>query len=118
MRRCGVSSAAPEATPAPAGHRVADPFAWCLSWAALSPGLRSVLVLARAGEARDRAADLLAVLLRRVEGDEPVVVRLGTSETEDDLWGTLVVGHLPGEPPLAWREGRLSAGPDDRRPRL
>lgn len=64
-----------------------------LACAALSPGLRSILVFDAPPEALQAAAATLGQMLATVSEREIKTIRLGSSETDDDLWGTLTLAQ-------------------------
>lgn len=70
-----------------------DPFIRGLACAVITPGLHSVLVFDASPETLQVAAATLTQMLAVVTGKEVEIVRLGTSETDDDLWGHLGLGE-------------------------
>ncbi len=95
-----------------------------LTCAALHPGLRSVLVFDASPITLQTMAGLLAQMVRAVSGgkivapSEPklgtdhriVIVQLGAVETEEELWGSLTLGHEVADRTVVWRSGLLTAG--------
>jgi magnesium chelatase subunit D len=87
-----------------------DPFVRGLTCAALHPGLRSILVFDAARDQLDWAADLLAQMLRVVDGASVVErLRLGTTDTDDVLWGMPFPAFRSGGLGFVWR-GLLTGG--------
>lgn len=81
-----------------------DRFIRGLACAALSPGLRSILVFDASPEALQAAATTLGQMLATVSEREIKTIRLGSSETDDDLWGTLTLaGDKQVDKPAAYR---------------
>ena len=87
-----------------------DPFVRGLTCAALHPGLRSILVFDAARDQLDWAADLLAQMLWVVDGASVVErLRLGTTDTDDVLWGMPFPALRSGGLGFIWR-GLLTGG--------
>jgi magnesium chelatase subunit D len=89
-----------------------DPLLRGLACAALNPGLRSVLMFDATPRSLQIAADTIAQFLRLATGRNVVLVTLGTTETEDDLWGRFTL-KLQNEP-FEWQAGLLTAEDDLR----
>jgi magnesium chelatase subunit D len=95
-----------------------DPFTRSLACAAISPGLRNILVFDASPETLRLAAQTTAQMLEVVTGYPIVSVTLGTFEAEDDLWGSLGLCGESGEQPFQWKQGLLAAGQNDSQLRL
>lgn len=95
-----------------------DPFTRSLACAAISPGLRNILVFDASPETLRLAAQTTAQMLEVVIGHPIVPVTLGTFEAEDDLWGSLGLCGESGEQPFQWKQGSLAAGQNDSLLRL
>ncbi|BAZ21098.1 Mg-chelatase subunit ChlI-like protein [Kalymmatonema gypsitolerans NIES-4073] len=85
-----------------------DPFTRALACAAISPGLRSILVFDAAPETLRLATQTTAQMLEVVTGHQVVPVTLGTFEAEDDLWGSWGLGSELEL--LQWKLGLLTGG--------
>jgi magnesium chelatase subunit D len=83
------------------------PFVRLLACAALSPGLRSVLLYDADPGTLDLATSLLGRLLRLVTGDPVERVVLGAADNDEDLWGRQTPVGGRGELHLEWRPGAL-----------
>src|SRR5262245_57832903 len=96
-----------------------DAFLRGLACAALSPGLRSILLADMPAADLLPVAATLAQMLEAAEGRPVVSVLLGAAESEDDLWGGWALGAGTGRH-AALREsaGLLTGGRADRRLRL
>lgn len=95
-----------------------------LACAALSPGLRSLLVFDASPHTLQTMAGLLAQMVTVVTegkittpettGTETshriLPVQLSAVETEEDLWGSLTLGQEAAARKVVWREGLLAAG--------
>src|SRR5437660_6274545 len=80
--------------------------------AALVPSLRSILVFdAHPAELR-RIARTAAEILRVVDKRPITTLTLGSSETDDDLWGNYMLQAHSYNSPLFWQPGLLFDGPD------
>ena len=97
---------------------LSNPFSWGLACATLHPGLRSILVYNCQPIVLQTAATKLSQMLREVDRREVIIIHLGPSETEDDLWGTLSLHQSSKAPSFAWQLGRLARAPKDQRIRL
>jgi len=95
-----------------------DPFTRSLACAAISPGLRNILVFDASAETLRLVAQTTAQMLEVVTGYPIVSVTLGTFEAEDDLWGNLGLCGESGEQPFQWKQGWLAAGQNDSQLRL
>jgi magnesium chelatase subunit D len=78
-----------------------------LACAAISPGLRSILFFNTTPDALRLSAQTIVQMLEIVTKHPVAVVTLGTSETEDDLWGNWALNQELGEKPLHWKSGLL-----------
>jgi len=94
-----------------------DSFTRSLACAAISPGLRSILLFDTTPEVLRLTADILTQMVAIVTGHPVVSVTLGTWEAEDDLWGRLGLSGDSGEQSFDWKPGLLTAGqnPSDLR---
>lgn len=91
-----------------------DPLARAFACAAVTPGLRSVLLFDCPGPDFRTRADAFAGLLRAATGRAVRPVYLGFADSDDRLWGD----HLPDGPRLRWRPGSLGPDPTDPALRL
>ncbi|MFP4411656.1 hypothetical protein [Coleofasciculus sp.] len=87
-----------------------DSFTRSLACAAISPGLRSILMFDTTPEVLRLTADILTQMVAIVTGHPVVSVTLGTWEAEDDLWGRLGLSGNSGEQSFDWKPGLLTAG--------
>ncbi|MBD2101785.1 hypothetical protein [Leptolyngbya sp. FACHB-261] len=92
-----------------------DSLAKGLACSVLEPGLRSILLFDNSLSLFQAAADQLAAMLEGVTGQMPRTIVLGSTETEDSLWGTL--GFQQGFQ-LGVKPGRLVPFQGDARPQL
>ena len=97
-----------------------------LACAALHPGLRSILVFDASPSTLQIMAGLLAQMIATVTGGEIVSpqasgserghrivpIQLGTVETEEELWGSLMLSQEMTSKSVVWRAGLLGAGRD------
>ncbi len=74
--------------------------------AALSSGLRSILVFDAMIATLNAAAQDLKLMLAKVTGDRIEIVQLGVVQTEEDLWGQLLLKDRQ----IAWQSGSLASG--------
>jgi magnesium chelatase subunit D len=74
--------------------------------AALNPGLRSILIFDATIATLNAAAADLKLMLEQVTGDNIEIVQLGVVQTEEDLWGQLLLK----ERQIAWQTGSLASG--------
>lgn len=82
-----------------------------LACAALHPGLRSILVFDAAIATLQFAAQNLTWMLKQVTGCEVVPpIQLGVVETEEDLWGGLVLQQGSAQGSFEWQQGLLAGG--------
>ena len=95
-----------------------DEFTRGLACAALSPGLRRILLFDISQEAFFRAADQLAEMLEKATKQTYRRVILGSAESEDDLWTTLEMGGKGKGERILLTPGRLIPPPDDPSPVL
>ncbi len=89
-----------------------------LACAALSPGLRRILLFDTSQESFFGAASELAAMLEAAMGKTYRRIILGSAEGEDDLWTTLRLERDDGAVRILSKPGRLSPPPDDPRPIL
>ena len=82
-----------------------------LAAAALSPGLRSVLIYDLPTSSIDDVAALWTEMLRAATGRSVRRVNLSPGASEDDLWGGYVPAGSLEASPIHWRDGLL-APPD------
>jgi magnesium chelatase subunit D len=85
---------------------LSDPFWRGLACAALNPGLRGVLAFDAEPTVLRMVATQMAQLLEGVTGQRVRLVVLGTTETEEELWGHWTLGR--GETVLEWQSGLLT----------
>ena len=79
-----------------------------LSCVALHPGLRSILLFDISPSVLQKVATTMASLLQEVSGGKKVVpVKLGSYESEDNLWGEMGVGGESEQQDFTWRWGLL-----------
>jgi len=97
-----------------------------LAYAALHPGLRSILVFDASPATLQVMAGLLAQMIAAVTGGEIVslpesksgtkhrivTVQIGAVETEEELWGSLTLGQEVASRSVVWRSGLLATGRD------
>lgn len=95
-----------------------DPFTRSLACAAISPGLRSILVFDASPKTLRLAAQTTTQMLEVVTEHPVVSVTLGAFEAEDDLWGSLGLCSELGEQPFQWKQGLLAAGQNDSKLQL
>ncbi|MBD2039249.1 hypothetical protein [Microcoleus sp. FACHB-672] len=95
-----------------------DAFTRSLACAAISPGLRNILVFDASPETLRLAAQTATQMLEVITGYPVVSVTLGTFEAEDELWGSLGLCGKPGEQPFQWKQGLLAAGQNNSQLRL
>jgi magnesium chelatase subunit D len=95
-----------------------------LACAALSSGLRSLLVFDASPSTLQTMAGLLAQMVAVITGGEVVSpqspesqseqrivpIQLGTVETEEELWGSLSLGQNITARTVVWKPGLLAAG--------
>lgn len=74
--------------------------------AALNPGLRSILIFDATISTLNAAAADLKLMLEQVTDDNIEIVQLGVVQTEEDLWGQLLLK----ERQIAWQAGSLASG--------
>jgi magnesium chelatase subunit D len=74
--------------------------------AALNPGLRSILVFDATISMLNAAAADLKLMLEQVTDDNIEIVQLGVVQTEEDLWGQLLLKNRQ----IAWQAGSLASG--------
>ncbi|NMG18978.1 hypothetical protein [Brasilonema bromeliae] len=79
-----------------------------LACAAISPGLRSILMFDTTPNALRLAAQTTAQMLEVVTGHGVTLVTLGTYEAEDDLWGSWGLAGDNEQQLLQWKPGLLS----------
>ncbi len=84
-----------------------DPITRLLACAAISPGLRSILVFDTTPDTLRFFAQTISRMLEIVTNHPVVLITLGTSETEDDLWGSWGLGGELGKNSLQWTSGLL-----------
>ncbi|OJT17359.1 hypothetical protein BO221_45405 [Archangium sp. Cb G35] len=89
-----------------------------LACAAITPGLRTILVFDATPERLDAMARLLGRMLEAVTGQAPVRASLPATDDEDALWGHHGLAHGPEGARLVWRPGPFEPAPDEHAPRL
>lgn len=95
-----------------------NPFIRGLACAAISPGLRSILVFDIQPEMLRSAGTLLAEMLKATTGQEFTLTSLIGTEADDDLWGGLVPFKVEGKAPFFWQPGPLSGGQKNTKPHI
>jgi magnesium chelatase subunit D len=90
-----------------------DPLIRGLTCATINPGLRSILVFDAPYADLKTSADTLTEMLEIAYGLKVEQVRLGVSELDDDLWGTMVLSRDTNNSPIIWHWGSLVGLPDD-----
>lgn len=83
-----------------------DAFTFQLACAAITPGLRSILMFNSSLQDLHVAAEIISQMLEAVTSKSVVKVILGTYEAEDDLWGSLGISASQ-EHPFTWKPGLL-----------
>ncbi|MBD2770887.1 hypothetical protein [Iningainema tapete] len=96
---------------------LSDLFTRSLACAAISPGLRSILVFDTTSERLRLAAQNLAQMLKFVNGKKVTLVTLGTYEAEDDLWGSWALGGSDKQS-VQWKPGLLTGDENNSTLRL
>lgn len=86
---------------------LSDPLLRGLACAALNPGLRSVLMFDATPMSLRVATDTIVQFLQIVTRQQVIPITLGTTETEDDLWGRLTLRTQ--NQPFEWQSGVLTA---------
>ena len=94
-----------------------------LACAALNRGLRSILMFDVSPVVLRSLADLTVKMLQVVTGDKVVLIQLGTTETEDDIWGQWGMSPSSKSPdsqkfPISWKPGLLGSVDQVRELRL
>lgn len=89
-----------------------------LACAAITPGLRTLLVFDATPEQLDTMARLLGRMLEAVTGQAPIRAPLPATDDEDVLWGHHGLAHGPDGARLVWRPGPFEPAPDEHAPRL
>ena len=99
--------------------KIQNPLMRSLCCAALSPGLRSILLFDSSPVALQQVAATMASLLKVVTGCEKVIpVKLGTFESEDDLWGHIGLWDELEKQPFKWQSGLLGGEDNTQEIRL
>jgi magnesium chelatase subunit D len=84
-----------------------DAFTFQLACAAITPGLRSILLFDNSLDSLRVAAEITSQMLEVVTNKSVIKVILGTYEDEDDLWGSLGIDGESQEYPFKWKPGLL-----------
>lgn len=87
-----------------------DTFIRNLACAALSPGLRTILVFDIPPAALRAAATILKQMLVAVTERDVAEITLGTTESDDDLWGNFIASSGTDLPPVFQQAGLLTGG--------
>ena len=95
-----------------------DDFTRGLACAALTPGLRRILLFDISKDKFFSVADQLATMLKEVTRETYRRVILGSAEAEDDLWTTLEISGKDKAIGILLTPGRLAPPPDDPSPVL
>jgi magnesium chelatase subunit D len=88
---------------------LSNPFTWTLACAALSEGLRSILVFDSAPSSLRSVALTFAQMLEVVYGRQVILVNLSASRIDDDLWGVPWLGTENGQVQVLYRSGLLAS---------
>src|SRR5713226_6172399 len=89
-----------------------------IACAAITPGLRSILIFDAPYTGLAVSASMLSLMIESATGQKVEQVRLGVSELDDDLWGSLVIPATDGDTPTVWHRGALTEVWDDSIVRL
>ncbi|NEZ64374.1 hypothetical protein D0962_16510 [Leptolyngbyaceae cyanobacterium CCMR0082] len=92
---------------------LSNPLLQGLACAALSPGLRKILVFDAPITSLTMAAQNLAWMLKQTTHCQITQVQLGMVETEESLWGGLTLPQEKADQPFAWQPGSLAEGRDN-----
>ncbi len=96
-----------------------NPLLQSLCCVALNPGLRSILLFDISPMGLQQVASILASFLAITTNcDKVVPVKLGTFESEDDLWGQISFGSQLEKSPFQWQPGILSQAENIKEIRL
>src|SRR6266568_8619836 len=85
----------------------ANPIIKGLTYAAIAPGLRSILVFDASYAELSASATVLAQLLTCATGREVRQTHIGVSELDDDLWGDISLSSDRDDSSITWRRGKL-----------
>ncbi|MEH2115506.1 hypothetical protein [Nostoc sp.] len=85
-----------------------DSFTRSLACAAITPGLRSILLFDSSLEVLELAAQITAEMLEVVVGYPVRTVYLSTFEAEDNLWGGWELATQSQKQLLQWKPGLLA----------
>ncbi|NES64777.1 MAG: hypothetical protein F6K24_05700 [Okeania sp. SIO2D1] len=98
---------------------IQSPLIKSLCCVALNPKLRSILLFDSSINTLQQVAGILASLLKVTTGCEKVVpVKLGTFESEDDLWGQIGLGDELKKQAFKWQFGLLGEAENTNEIRL
>lgn len=86
--------------------------------AVLTPGLRSILIFDANPRELRRIARTAAEILRVSQGQPINTLTLGSSETDDDLWGSFMPHGGGKGAPLFWQPGLLLDGQEEDKNRV
>src|ERR1044072_2861136 len=89
-----------------------------LACAALTPGLRQILLFDVSADALRNVANRMAAFTKAITGRRFRVVTLGSAENEDDLWMTLTMEKTGSGNRLSLKQGRLVPTPESTDPIL
>jgi magnesium chelatase subunit D len=92
---------------------LSDSYARGLACAAISTGLRSILVFDAPYIDFETSANILVQMLECANGEEVELVHLGVSELDDNLWGTIILPNDVESSPIVWQRGALAGLADD-----
>lgn len=99
--------------------KIQNPLMMSLCCVALNRGLRSVLLFDSSPMVLQQVASILAALLAITTGGEKVVpVKLGTFESEDDLWGQIGLESESEKQAFKWQSGLLGETENTKEIRL
>ncbi|BAZ52103.1 Mg-chelatase subunit ChlI-like protein [Nostoc sp. NIES-4103] len=85
-----------------------DSFTRSLACAAITPGLRSILLFDSSFEVLQLAAQIIAEMLEVVVGDTVKAVYLNSFESEENLWGSWQLSAQSEKQLLQWKPGLLA----------
>lgn len=89
-----------------------------LACAAITPGLRSILIFDAPPLWLESLAGLLGRMLQSAYGQAPVRRELGATDDEDMLWGRYGFSGVRQEQHLVWWPGPFEPAAEERAPRL
>lgn len=99
-------------------HHFSDDFARGLACAAITPGLRRMLLFDVSNDVFFDTASHMLAMLKTVTGHTFRTVTLGSAENEDDLWTKLELEQGSAGLQLSLKPGRLASNPAQPNPIL